>query len=97
MTISCVTVSFILKVNKAACSSNLAFVVSLFFIKAIFDFRKTKLPCFELVCSGGICFICNVIATFCASVDLKLIYLSTVIDDNFNLNFYTSSADQLSP
>ena len=48
MSISCVTVDFILEVNKAAGSSNLL-VVSLFFIEPIFDFMRTKLQCFELV------------------------------------------------
>ena len=48
MSISCVTVDFILQVNKAADSSNLL-VVSLFFIGPIFDFLLTKLQCFELM------------------------------------------------
>ena len=49
MSISCVTVCFILEAENAACSFKLGMVASLFFIGAIFDFPRTKLQRFELV------------------------------------------------
>ena len=106
MSISCVTVSFILEANNAACSSNLGMVVSLFLIGAIFDFSRTRVQCFELVfitltyaaapyalleASGN---MCN--STFFVSVDLKLIHLGTANDDDFKTKLLISSTDQLS-
>ena len=97
MSISCVTVSFILEANNAACSSNLGMVVSLFFIGAIFDFPRIRLQCFELVfitvmyatapyaLQEASANICN--STFFVSVDLKLIQLGTANDDNFKTEF----------
>ena len=95
--ISCVTVSFILEANNAACSSNLGMVVNLFFIGAIFDFPRIRLQCFELVfitliyaaapyalleASANICK-----STFFVSVDLKLTHLGISNDDNFKTEF----------
>ena len=98
MSISCVTIVFILEANKAACSSNLGMVLRLFSIGAIFDFPRTKLQCFEIV------FItlmyeavpyalletsANIYnSTFCISVYLKLTHLGAVIDDNFKTKFF---------
>ena len=97
MPIYCVTVSFILETNNAACSSNLGIVVNLFFIGAIFDFPRIRLQCFELVfitliyaaapyalleASANICK-----STFFVSVDLKLTHLGISNDDNFKTEF----------
>ena len=49
MSISCVTISFILEVCKDACSPNLGIFVSLLFNGTVFDFRRTVLKCFEFV------------------------------------------------
>ena len=81
MSISCVTVSFVLEANSAAWHD---------FIGAIFIFPRTKLQCFELVFvtlmyaatpyalpSAN---ICN--SNFFVSVNLKLTHLGTAKDDN---------------
>ena len=98
MSISCVTVTFILEANNAACSSDLGMVVSLFFICAIFDFPRTRLQCFELVFTTltyaaapyalleASANVCN--STIFVSIDLKFIHHGTANDDNFKTKFF---------
>ena len=79
ISVSCVTVSFILEANKATCSS---YQLLRLFIGEVFDFPKTRLQCFEIVfitlmyaaalytLLDALTNICNCI--ICISNDLKL-------------------------